>query len=107
VTALAGLLADDERAALVALPEARRPRAFLTVWTRKEAYLKARGEGLRRDLRDFVVTPAGQPPAVRSSAAGDAGAWTLAELATPDDELVATLAAAAPAVRVRTTAWSL
>ncbi|HTV43472.1 MAG TPA: 4'-phosphopantetheinyl transferase superfamily protein [Candidatus Sulfotelmatobacter sp.] len=35
-----------EAAELMALPEERRPRAFYQLWTRKEACLKASGEGL-------------------------------------------------------------
>ena len=35
---------------------------FFEVWTLKEAYLKATGEGIRRELGRFsVVTPSGQP----------------------------------------------
>ncbi len=39
-------------------------RDFLVYWTRKEALLKASGEGLRVPPVDVVVTPPGLPPAV-------------------------------------------
>jgi 4'-phosphopantetheinyl transferase len=39
------ILAPHERAALGSLPASQRTRRFLELWTLKEAYLKARGEG--------------------------------------------------------------
>jgi 4'-phosphopantetheinyl transferase len=48
--------APGEVAALNAWPPERRAAAFLRGWTRKEAYVKARGEGLARPLDTFEVS---------------------------------------------------
>jgi 4'-phosphopantetheinyl transferase len=48
--------APDEHAALEALPTRDRVRAFYLAWTRKEAYVKAVGDGLQTPLDSFSVT---------------------------------------------------
>ncbi|MFN0098285.1 MAG: 4'-phosphopantetheinyl transferase family protein [Gemmatimonadaceae bacterium] len=48
--------AADERAPLLALPQTEQHAAFYRIWTRKEAYLKALGEGLGYGLGRFAVT---------------------------------------------------
>lgn len=48
--------APAEVAALRALPEHLQTEAFFRCWTRKEAYVKARGLGLSIDLAGFEVT---------------------------------------------------
>ena len=50
-------LAAEELNALLTLPEARRPDAFLHYWTAKEAFIKGTGEGLHRALDSFTVIP--------------------------------------------------
>jgi 4'-phosphopantetheinyl transferase len=60
---------------LQSLPKDLRDEGFFLCWTRKEAYIKARGEGLRIPLRSFEVslTP-GEPAVLRSE---DSEQWNL------------------------------
>lgn len=58
-----------------ALPADQKTRAFYRCWTRKEAYLKAIGEGIAQRLQKFEVAfEAGGPPAILAGAEGE---WTL------------------------------
>lgn len=45
----------DEYAALLASPAAARAARFILLWTAKEAYVKALGLGLQRELSTFAV----------------------------------------------------
>ena len=60
-----------EAAALRDLAPGNRVDAFFRCWTRKEAYLKARGEGLAIPLATFSVSLAPGEPAALVSVAGD------------------------------------
>lgn len=92
--AAAGLaLAADEIERLQTAREEEREPAFLTTWTRKEAVLKATGEGLTVAPTDFTVSPPGEPPAIVSWPAHPelADGFTLMALA-PGPGYVASLA---------------
>lgn len=59
------VLAPSERAALEGLPPSARPRAFLELWTAKEAYLKALGLGLSREPGDIAADFGGETFTIR------------------------------------------
>jgi 4'-phosphopantetheinyl transferase len=80
-----------ERDALGRVPSGDRLRAFFEIWTLKEAYLKACGEGLLRALDAFDVTVGDPQPrllAVRDRP-GDEARWTLDRLDARGDYVAA------------------
>jgi len=84
-----------EIATLRALPLSLRKYAFFLCWTRKEAYIKARGEGLSLPLDQFDVSLIPGEPAALSSTRPDSGEalrWSLQDL-TPGCGYAAALAA--------------
>ncbi len=50
------VLATEEWTVLQGLPRQQRARAFAINWVRKEAYVKALGEGMSRSLDDICIT---------------------------------------------------
>jgi 4'-phosphopantetheinyl transferase len=60
----AATLAAEERAELARQPVEGRALAFTTYWTRKEAVLKATGEGVTAQLDRLVVSPPSAQPLV-------------------------------------------
>jgi 4'-phosphopantetheinyl transferase len=72
-----------EVSVLRSLPAEVQPRAFLTCWTRKEAFIKARGDGLSLALDSFDVTLAPNVPSalVRTAwCVEEPAAWTIEDL---------------------------
>lgn len=72
-----------ENAVLRALPAKLKPEAFFNCWTRKEAYIKARGGGLSLPLDQFDVSLAPGEPTTLLNIRGDpqeALRWSLREL---------------------------
>jgi 4'-phosphopantetheinyl transferase len=77
------LLSPMEQAVLQRMPAAKRRLAFFTCWTRKESYLKARGEGLSFPLDHFDVTvsPDESPELFRVlDNPGEIDRWSLCDL---------------------------
>ena len=81
--------------ALRGQPADARAWAFFSCWTRKEAYIKARGEGLSHPLDGFAVSVDSEARDVALDVFGDAAEslrWTLISL-LPEEGYVAALAA--------------
>jgi 4'-phosphopantetheinyl transferase len=73
----------NEQEQLAALPEAEKPEAFFRCWTRKEAYIKATGDGLSLPLSQFDVSVAEHSPSVLLATrpdASEASRWLLQEV---------------------------
>lgn len=84
-----------EVARYLALPPDRRAEAFFNGWTRKEAYIKALGEGLMRPLDSFDVSLApGDPPALLSvrNAPDEPARWRMKSLNPGPDYAAAIVA---------------
>lgn len=88
------VLSPRERAVFRALPQEQRPAAFFCAWTRKEAYLKACGQGLSRPLDRIDVSLSPFEPERPLSVHGDPqkpSGWSLHGL-TPAPGYAAALA---------------
>jgi 4'-phosphopantetheinyl transferase len=102
-----GFFSPREVETLRALPEDLKTQAFFNCWTRKEAYVKARGEGLSLPLKQFDVA---FTPGERASllyvqdAPSEPLRWSLREL-TPAADYAAALVVEGRDCRVRFRCW--
>jgi 4'-phosphopantetheinyl transferase len=77
-----------EQRQLAELPKELRDTAFFLCWTRKEAYIKAHGDGLQIALDSFDVSlKPGEPETLRSA---DSDRWSMRSFA-PAPEFVAAI----------------
>jgi 4'-phosphopantetheinyl transferase len=97
---------SNEHAQLCALPPRQRDVAFLWGWTRKEAYVKARGDGLSRALDGFSVSLASptEPAPAEVIDDGTPGRWSL-QAFVPAAGHVAAVVAEGPSWRLRCRQW--
>ncbi len=96
-----------EVAVLRALPTNMQQEAFFNCWTRKEAYIKARGEGLTLRLDQFEVSLAPEEPPALLYTNGDsqeASRWSLQNL-TPGPGYAAALIVEGDDWRLRCWHW--
>lgn len=96
-----------ESAALSMVPAEQRAEAFFNCWTRKEAYIKAKGEGLSLPLDQFAVSLAPGEPAALLWAEADfteLDRWSLQQL-TPGAGYAAAVAVEG-CFRLRCWQWS-
>jgi 4'-phosphopantetheinyl transferase len=94
----AEVLGEAERNALATLPPESRDAAFLEAWTRKEAYLKGRGDGLTVSPQAVTVSVLpGEAPALLGvrGEPDEPGRWSLHRLDAGPDH-VGTLAIETP-----------
>ncbi|MGA9393036.1 MAG: 4'-phosphopantetheinyl transferase superfamily protein [Candidatus Sulfotelmatobacter sp.] len=93
----------QEVAELRSLPPPLRDEGFFLCWTRKEAYVKARGEGLHVPLNSFRVTlTPGKPEQLRTT---DGLQWSLHSL-SPDAHYVGAVVGEGRGWKLRCWSWA-
>jgi len=93
----------EEADVLLAAAAAARSRIFFEYWTRKEAVIKATGEGLSRPLDSFVVPLEGT--VVRLGEQATPAVWSVRTLETPAG-FAGAVAAAGEGWRMRCRQWT-
>ncbi len=99
--------AEPESRELLALPASQQREAFFNCWTRKEAYLKAVGDGLSAPLDAFEVTLVPGIPARMVRLEGDprrAAAWAFHHL-EPADGYLGAVAIERPGLELAAWSW--
>ena len=97
----------QEKSELSALPPSKKMRAFYACWTRKQAYIKARGEGLSIPLDQFDVSvnPEESAPSLHIRGKPEEGCrWFLTSF-TPCPDYMAVLAVEGHRLKVRHRYW--
>lgn len=106
---VARFFSPREHAAFTQLADAQKPAAFFNLWTRKEAWLKATGEGIAQSLHLVEVSfLPGEPARLLSlpPSLGQGTTWTLADL-RPAPGFAAAVAVAALDGKIHCWRWDL
>ena len=95
----------EEQEALAQVPDEERRAAFYNIWTRKEAYVKARGDGIAAGLGTFAVSLGAEAALLHSDEGRDeVERWKLIAL-EPADGYVAALCGAGVDWQVQGWRW--
>lgn len=103
---VASTFSPDEQTEWAALPKKARNEAFFAGWVRKEAYVKALGEGLGHPTQAYTVRlESAAPPALLKDALqpGAESRWRLHGIAVPEGFIAA--AAAPPPLKLQVRTW--
>jgi 4'-phosphopantetheinyl transferase len=106
MTLAESFFAAEERASLAELPASQQAAAFYRIWSRKEAFIKAIGQGLRFGLERFAVSVEAESPRLLR-VDGDPraeGSWQLQDVPVADGYAGA-LVAPTRASRVDCISW--
>ena len=81
------IFSEEDLQTFQALPDGEAPAAFFRAWTRKEAYLKARGEGIAEGLQQISVSLGPEETGSVKDARDESAAptWRLLALPVPAD----------------------
>jgi 4'-phosphopantetheinyl transferase len=81
------ICSDEELQTFQALASRETPAAFFRIWTRKEAYLKARGEGITEGLQEISVSLGSEETGSIKDTRDESAAqtWRLLTLPVPAD----------------------
>jgi 4'-phosphopantetheinyl transferase len=75
---------ESEQKKILSLPDVLQQRAFMEVWTRKEAHMKVTGQGLHLAPGQFTVTVPPEPAALLEQVNGqDVQRWKMFDIELP------------------------
>jgi 4'-phosphopantetheinyl transferase len=103
------VFAPSERAELAVMDERARADRAVSLWTSKEAYIKARGAGLSLPLQRFAWTFDDDRPCLAADASvdSDPARWALAFTDLDDHRIALVVEAPGATLRIRLQGWTV